>query len=252
MTDFIWDPVERTMNGSLLRIVDPGPLRAPVLSFVLRRTRDLDLVIETTTARDAVSSARVHPPGTLRRNEDTIRWENGFGFGATGKGVQPRRFRSSSDHHRGVHETVETSSLHSVEADFPDAGAAAYTIDWLDNVSDWFHWPQMINRQRTITEARAIGLGSDGITVTDVETEEGGSAACRARFWPGPTPLRSWKRSPSGGHPSRGLRQAANQHQRLQIPLHLADSRSQRVDELAAQQRRCFCGGFAGLPFVPS
>ena len=72
------------MNGSLLRIIDPGPLRAPIVAFALRRTKDLDVVLETTTARDAVSAAKVHPPGTLRRNEDTIRWENGFGFGAIG------------------------------------------------------------------------------------------------------------------------------------------------------------------------
>jgi len=178
MAAFHWDPVERVMNGSLLRIIDPGPLRAPIVAFALRRTKELDLVLETTTARDAVSAAKVHPPGTLRRNEDTVRWENGFGFGAIGRGVQPHRFRSSSDHSRGVHETIETSSLHSVEADFPDAGAAAYTIDWLDNVSNRFHWPQMINRRRTVTETRAIALGTNGITVTDEETEEGGDAAC--------------------------------------------------------------------------
>jgi hypothetical protein len=178
MTDFLWDPVERTMNGALLRIVDPGPLRAPIVSFVLRRTKNLDLVIETTTARDAASAAKVYPPGTLRRNEDTIRWENGFGFFATGRGVQPRRFRSSNDYRRGVHETVETSSLHSIEADVPDAGVAAYTIEWLDNVADWFHWPHMINRRRTVTETRALGFGTDGITITDEATEEGGDAAC--------------------------------------------------------------------------
>ena len=43
MSEFLWDPVERTVNGSLLRIVDPGPLRAPIISFVLRRSKDFDL-----------------------------------------------------------------------------------------------------------------------------------------------------------------------------------------------------------------
>ena len=129
MSEFLWDPVERTMNGSLLRIVDPGPLRAPVISFVLRRNKDFDLVMETTTAGDAVSSGPQHPPGTLRRNDDRVRWENGFRFNATGKGVQPLSFKTTHDHRSGVRETVETSSLHSVEATFPDADAPAYTID---------------------------------------------------------------------------------------------------------------------------
>ena len=87
MDEFLWDSVERTMNKSMLRIVDPGPLRAPIISFVLRRNKDLDLVIETTTARHAVSSTPTRPPGTLRRNDDHIRFENGFGFNATGKGT---------------------------------------------------------------------------------------------------------------------------------------------------------------------
>ena len=178
MSKFLWDPVERTMNGSLLRIVDPGPLRAPIISFVLRRNKDFDLVMETTTAGDAVSSAPTHPPGTLRRNDDRVRWENGFGFNAIGKGVQPLSFKTTNDHRRGARETVETSSLHSVEATFPDADTPAYTIDWLENVGGWFHWPQMINRERTVTETRSIGLGPDGVTITDEETEQGGSAAC--------------------------------------------------------------------------
>lgn len=59
MSEFLWYPVERTVNGSLLRIVDPGPLRAPIISFVLRRRKDFDLVMETTTAGDAVSRRRI-------------------------------------------------------------------------------------------------------------------------------------------------------------------------------------------------
>lgn len=178
MSEFLWDPVERTVNGSLLRIVDPGPLRAPIISFVLRRRKDFDLVMETTTAGDAVSSAPTHPPGTLRRNDDRVHWENGFGFNAIGKGVQPLSFETTHDHRRGVSETVETSSLHSVEATFPNADAPAYTIDWLENVGGWFHWPQKVNRERTLTETRSIGLGADGVTITNEETEQGGSAAC--------------------------------------------------------------------------
>ena len=108
MSEFLWDPVERTVNGSLLRIVDPGPLRAPVISFVLRRNKDLDLVMETNTAGDAVSSGPTHPPGTLRRNDDRVRWENGFN--AIGKGVQPLSFKTTHDHRRGARETPTPST----------------------------------------------------------------------------------------------------------------------------------------------
>jgi hypothetical protein len=36
----------------------------------------------------------------------------------------------------------------------------------------------MVERKRTVSETRSIGLEPDGLTVTDRETEEGGSAAC--------------------------------------------------------------------------
>jgi len=42
MSEFLWDPIERTMNESLLRIVYPGPLRAPIVSFQLRRDKNFN------------------------------------------------------------------------------------------------------------------------------------------------------------------------------------------------------------------
>jgi hypothetical protein len=59
MREFLWNPVEGTMNDSLLRIVDPGPLRAPINSFVIRRKADLGLAMETQIAQDAVASPGV-------------------------------------------------------------------------------------------------------------------------------------------------------------------------------------------------
>ena len=50
MSDFHWDPVEKTMNSSLLRIVDPGPLRAPIISFTVRRDDDLARVSQARRA----------------------------------------------------------------------------------------------------------------------------------------------------------------------------------------------------------
>jgi hypothetical protein len=127
VSKFLWDPAEEMMNGSLLRIVDPGPLRAPINSFTVRRNKDFELTMETVTAHDAVSTARQHPPGTLRINDDTVHWDNGFGFEVTSKGVQPHAFKTTNDRRRGVHETVETSSLYSVEATVPNPDASAYT-----------------------------------------------------------------------------------------------------------------------------
>ena len=166
MSDFLWDPVEGTMNESLLQIVDPGPLRAPISSFVVRRDKDFELIMETITAGDAISSARQRPPGTLRINQDKVSFKNPFGFEAVAHGVQPFGFKTSYDRARGESETVETSSLHSVEATVLYPETPAYTVDWLENVRG-FIWPHTVKRERAITETRTIGPGPIDLTIIE-------------------------------------------------------------------------------------
>jgi hypothetical protein len=44
------------INEGHFRLTDPGPLRAPVLDFSLRRDQALDLILETRTAPDKCCS----------------------------------------------------------------------------------------------------------------------------------------------------------------------------------------------------
>jgi len=179
MREFLWDPVEDVMNDSLLRIVDPGPLRTPINSFVVRRDADLRLVMETQIAQDAVSRVAEYPSGTLRRNDAVLRWDNGFGFQVIGKGVLSHGHQSSNDYLRGKHSASESSSIHSIEATFVNTEAPAYTIDWLENVDDgWYFWPHFIKLQKTVTEIRAIGPGPVDLTITDHDVQESSSSQC--------------------------------------------------------------------------
>jgi hypothetical protein len=41
------------INEGHFRVIDPGPLRAPIIDFSLRRDQALDLILETRTASDA-------------------------------------------------------------------------------------------------------------------------------------------------------------------------------------------------------
>jgi hypothetical protein len=178
MSKFLWDPVEGVMNDSLLRIVDPGPLRTPINSFVVRRKADLELTMETQIAQDAVSQVPEYPSGTLRLNDATVRWDNGFGFQVLGKGVLSHEHSTSNDHFRDKHAASEISSLHSVEATFPYAKAPAYTIFWLENVGGWFIWPHTIKRERTTAERRTIGPGPAELTVVDHDTRDSFGSHC--------------------------------------------------------------------------
>jgi hypothetical protein len=54
------------INEGHFHVTDPGPLRAPIIDFSLRRDEALDLILETKTAPDAKSTAPEYPSGTVR------------------------------------------------------------------------------------------------------------------------------------------------------------------------------------------
>jgi hypothetical protein len=96
-----------------------------------------------------------------------------------GHAVLSHRHSASNDHFRDKHAATETSSLHSVEASFPQAKAPAYTIDWLENVDDgWFCWPHTINHERTTAETRTIGPGPAELTMIDQDTRTSFGSHC--------------------------------------------------------------------------
>ena len=64
------------INEGHFHVTDPGPLRAPVLDFSLRRDEALDLILETRTAPDAQSTAPEHPSGTVRITTECASLEN--------------------------------------------------------------------------------------------------------------------------------------------------------------------------------
>ena len=77
------------INEGHFHVTDPGPLRAPVLDFSLRRDEALDLILETRTAPDAKSTAPEHPSGTVRITTECASLENIGGVKVRLTGVLP-------------------------------------------------------------------------------------------------------------------------------------------------------------------
>ena len=122
------------INEGLFRVTDPGPLRAPVLDFSLRRDEALDLILETTIAPDAKSSVSEHPSGTLRIATESATLENPGGVKVRLTGVIPYGVRTETNYRTGQDERVEEASIHAFEADVRSGVDARYTIDWLENL----------------------------------------------------------------------------------------------------------------------
>ena len=178
MSGWDWDSLD-IINYGHLQIVKPGPLRAPIKTFSLRRNDKLELILETRTAEDATSSAPQQPSGMVRMNTDTVSLSNGYGFEALAGGVQPFRFATSQDYARDAHELKETSRISYIEAKLPTQQSGRYTIDWLENIhGSNFVWPHAIKTRRSTNDTRSLGHDSEGVTLTDSDAHESFSRSC--------------------------------------------------------------------------
>ena len=178
MSAWDWEPFDDTFNRGLFKITRPGPLRAPITKFSLRRDDQLELILETETAGSATSTAVNYPSGTVRINKDTIEFENIAGVIGRAGGVLPYRYTTSSDHTTGTETRTETSRVSFVEATLQGADAK-YTIDWLENVSSSpFVWPHSISTKTTTDEARTLTADQGGITLSGRDESIGVSNSC--------------------------------------------------------------------------
>ena len=97
-------------------MTDPGPLRAPIIDFSLRRDEALDLILETRTVPDAKCTAPEYPSGTVRITTECASLENFGGVKVRLTGVIPYRVRTSTNYQTGQDEHVEEAKIHALEA----------------------------------------------------------------------------------------------------------------------------------------
>lgn len=76
------------LNEGNFRLVEPGPLHAPINRFSIRRDENLTFWLETEAALDPRSTARPHPSGTVRFNTEQAELDHASGAMATLSGIQ--------------------------------------------------------------------------------------------------------------------------------------------------------------------
>jgi hypothetical protein len=159
------------INEGHFRVTAPGPLRAPVLDFSLRRDKALDLILETRVSPDAKSAAPERPSGTVRIATECASLENIGGVKVRLKGVVPYRVRTSTNYGTGQDEHVEEAKIHAFEAVVRSDVDVRYTIDWLENLPTRpFVWPDSVETKIETATTRKYGSGDDGITLFGKDT----------------------------------------------------------------------------------
>jgi hypothetical protein len=163
------------INELNFKIVDPGPLHAPVYKFKIRRDEKLDLFIETEAAIDAKSSAQNFPSGTIRFSTETVKIEHPFSS-AKGEliGIETLELAQVEG------KLQEIATFHELTLTLFQSGPAAYTIEWIDNFPQIYLWPDSVN---TITEnSTRFTLANEGdeiIIREDDHRRGGGQSAAR-------------------------------------------------------------------------
>ena len=164
------------INEGHFHVTDPGPLRAPVIDFSLRRDEGLDLILETRTAPDAKSTAPEHPGGTVRITTESAGLENIGGVKVRLTGVLPYRVRNSTNYRTGQDVHVEDAKIHALEALVLSGIEPRYTIDWLENLPiSPFVWPDFVKTKTETATTRTFGLGDDGIALFSTDSGQSSS-----------------------------------------------------------------------------
>jgi len=135
-----WEFFETEIDSRVYTVVDQGPLHGPVTSYVVRRNRHLDLVLETTSAADGGDICPESVANRVFTADDEVQWQ-GLHGGATvtARGVIPLEYQSTLS--AEDHTVVQTSTIQSLHWTNSYSGKAQYVMDWIGNLSGRFMWP---------------------------------------------------------------------------------------------------------------
>ncbi len=177
MNAWKWEIFEDAINSVPCTVTDPGPLRAPIKKLSVRRNDDRELVLEAIGPGDSQSSSKLHPAGTVRRNDDMLKFETP-GFTAIARGVTPRSWSRTHDMSADTEITTETSSLHSLELTACHAAEALYAIDWIQNFdAEGFLFGNITDKSESV-ETRTLGRGPEAITLKSTFGGHSGGKQC--------------------------------------------------------------------------
>jgi hypothetical protein len=153
------------LNDGHFKIVEPGPLHAPIQSFSLRRDDKLTLILETLADPGAKSTAVTPSPGTVQFSTERARLVNIGGVEGELVGVITSSVRTAVGDPMNP-PLKETAQVHFATIAPRDPATAAYMIDWLENLpASPFIWPDVSKTITGQTSSRTIAL-DDGITIT--------------------------------------------------------------------------------------
>lgn len=171
-----WEFFEAALNSSLYAITDHGPLHGPVTSFVIRRDRRLNLVMETTSAGDGRADRPEPAANAVFSPDGEVHWQGLHGGTVTARGVLGRKLNTTYAA-TGL-TTVETSSIQSLHWTSAGVGEALHIVDWVENLSGSFIWPDSDRVEQTEIKSRILRSARGEIAIPLATTSESSGHSC--------------------------------------------------------------------------
>ncbi len=172
-----WEFFEAEIDSRTYTVTDHGPLHGPVTSFVVRRDRRLDLVLETTSAAD---DGVTHPESVANRvwtADDEVHWQGMHGGATvTAHGVIPLEYHATTAAEERT--VVQTSTIQSLHWTHSYAGEALYVMDWIGNLSGSFIWPDSDDVEETEQKSRTLRSARGEIVIPLTSTSEKHGRSC--------------------------------------------------------------------------
>lgn len=112
----------------------------------------------------STTSAQVVPAGTIRLATELVKFEGKFGGAATARGVTPHALNATMRPNPTETQRKEVSAVHSVSWETSLASDPHYTIEWLENMSGSFIWPNIFDIKKN--DGKQLTLRGDNVDIT--------------------------------------------------------------------------------------
>jgi hypothetical protein len=175
-----WDrePFQTLISEEHYGFVDSGPHQAPISTFKLRRNEKLQLRLETVCGEEAVHNHHLLERQNLDDEEQQkAQLKSIGGLVVDLSGVISESIRTEESYRRNESKLRETAHVHSIQSQIAKEGATV-TIDWLENLGRYYHWPQIVVNEKKTEFTRSYGRGAEALVLNDTGTGySSGSAA---------------------------------------------------------------------------
>ncbi|TPQ31368.1 hypothetical protein [Cupriavidus pinatubonensis] len=179
-----WEFFEAEIRSDVYTVVDQGPLHGPVASFVIKRDNRLNLVLESTSTVNSLPSEREPVANAVYRPDGQVHCQSRYtGTTVTARGVSPRGYSVSlpmvATADAAAATMVQTSMIESLHWANSHSGEALYVMDWIENLSGSFIWPDSDNVDELDVKSRTLrSLSGEDIVIPSTTTSSKHSRSC--------------------------------------------------------------------------